>query len=342
MKGPSQNAAFGSITTILRVGVVCALLVGAAGFSLPAQAACLPGIPCVTGKTANNPASPSDGPNASGAPNAAKSDSAACDADFMNQIYARAFSESQRERIIAGALLKKPDSVLEYTCFDDMAGIAAQRLGPLFSESSGWSNVSVPINNRIDGQTIAAYRLMVNMGPQHLDQSLYALVMQALQAYGNANFSHEFLSQSGGLDDNLTATLGNGTYACQNMNSVFFLARCENANTDVTYDPLPWYAANDPRNLPSCTSGITADILAVAANRDRQYAQTDPVVTYLENLAPGHCGAPIPTGVMTFTGEKVVDRPFGNVFYARQSNFENMVCANPGCYYDPRSQRCRQ
>ena len=41
-----------------------------------------------------------------------KSDNdASCDANFMNQIYAKGFLEAEREVVISNSLIMKPDSV---------------------------------------------------------------------------------------------------------------------------------------------------------------------------------------------------------------------------------------
>ena len=96
---------------------------------------CIDGLPCVTDLTPNDPEQDGDGPNADGAPNAKKSTSAACDADFMNQIYARAFLESEREITLASVAIRKPDSVLEYTCFDQLAEKGHEYNSTIFSQN---------------------------------------------------------------------------------------------------------------------------------------------------------------------------------------------------------------
>ncbi len=111
--------------------------------SAPALAQCLPGLPCVVPLTPNNPNSATDGPNRSGAHNVNKSESEACDADFMNQIHARAFLEASRENILSEVTIRKPDSVLEYTCFDQALQDSATYAGPIFTESTRWQDTSV-------------------------------------------------------------------------------------------------------------------------------------------------------------------------------------------------------
>jgi hypothetical protein len=325
------------------------ILALAAGLVLaqPSSAACINGVPCVTPKTVNDPLNANDGPNITGE-NKAKSENPSCDADFMNQIYAKSFAEAQRENIINQVLVRKPDSILEYTCFDMLAGQAAAHAGPLFSESTEWSNISVSTGTTIDSRDYPTVILSVNMGPDRLDNSLRNLVSGALNTYIQRNFSHSFLGGVLGINSDIVDNIRTGGYSCQFMNNVFFMAKCGNANTDVTFDPLSWYASNDPRQRPentACTAGtgISQGILDVATNKNFAYVNFDVVnPTYLDRQGGGACGAPIPTGVASVKAEKTVDRPIGNVTLGLTTIYQNKICSNPGCYYDPSSDSCRR
>ena len=85
-------------------------------------AQCIAGLPCV--------ADHSTGANDS------KAESAACDADFMNQIYARAFIESDREVAVAQQYVSRPDSVLELSCFDAASKEALEAYNLHFSANT--------------------------------------------------------------------------------------------------------------------------------------------------------------------------------------------------------------
>ncbi len=111
---------------------------------------CSPGIPCVVAKGSGQ--------------NAPKTANPTCDADFMNQIYARAFLEAERENIINETVIRKPDSILEYSCFDDFVSRAADHAGPLFTETDEFEdkligiglaipalNISIPFDDFTDG-----------------------------------------------------------------------------------------------------------------------------------------------------------------------------------------------
>ncbi|HBR69067.1 MAG TPA: hypothetical protein DEA55_06800, partial [Rhodospirillaceae bacterium] len=73
------------------------------------------------------------------------------DADFMNQIYARTFLEASREIVMNETALRKPDSVMEYSCYDQQMSVTAHRLGPIFSETHQFKNSLVDISGGIFG-----------------------------------------------------------------------------------------------------------------------------------------------------------------------------------------------
>lgn len=326
------------------------ILALAAGLVLaqPSSAACINGVPCITPKTVNDPLNANDGPNITGE-NKAKSENPSCDADFMNQIYAKSFAEAQRENIINQVLVRKPDSILEYTCFDMLAGQAAAHAGPLFSESTEWSNAAISNVGDINGQVYESFIINVNMSPDRLDNSLRNLVSGALNTYIQSNFNHDFL---GGVlrnfNSNIDGNVKTSGYSCQFMNNVFFMAKCGNANTDVTFDPLSWYVTNDPRLRPegsacSAGTGISQAVLDVAGNKNFAYVNFDAAnPTYLDRQGGGACGAPIPTGVASVKAEKTVDRPIGNVTLGLTTIYQNKICSNPGCYYDPDDDSCKR
>lgn len=149
---------FGMITAI---AVLLASPAALAQVTIPATP-CLPGLPCDVPLTPNNPTNPNDGPKIG--PNKSKSSSDACDADFMNQIHARAFLEAQREEIINQVTIRKPDSVLEYTCFDQAVRDTAKYAGPIFSESERWKDIRVPLSRSRTGITIGTISSIPGLG----------------------------------------------------------------------------------------------------------------------------------------------------------------------------------
>ena len=317
-------------------------IAGPGAMSAQAQTStCIPGIPCVVNKTTNDPLKANDGPNVTG-PNKSKTDNAGCDADFMNQIYARAYLEAERENVMNKISIRKPDSVLEYTCFDQMVALVGQRAGPLFTESALWNNITVPIGGAIQRSPRPNVTLNVLMGPTKLDTSLQALILSSLNTYTTTNFGHNFLGGSAGTMS-LPAT---SIYNCDFMNSVHFLAKCNNFAADDQFFTFDTLATFDPRALPAlCAAGqtgIKTALINLAGNKDFASVNFDPVVTYLNRMTPEKCDtiAPVPTGLKAIIEDKSVDSS-GNVKVTKTTIYDEKVCSNPACYYDQKTGKCK-
>lgn len=319
-----------------------------AGFSAPAWAQCMPGLPCVTGKTENLPDNPNDGPNQPGRPNATKTDSAACDADFMNQIYARAFIEAERENIMNKDVMRKPDSVLEYTCFDQLVSVAAWNADTVFSGKNWTASISNPglIRNEttsgVSGGTGGPIALAVNMGATRLDNSLQGLVMGSLSSYIANNFAHRFLGGAASEDGSISGDIGPDDYNCTFMNGVHFWARCMDFDTHNEFLSFETLAGLDPRLLPphasECSGNpISLQLIDVANNKDFAYVNFDPVNTYFDKLKVPEdgCAPPIPTGVLVTKNKYRVADEAGNIDIESSETYVDMVCPNPSCYFVP-------
>jgi len=279
-------------------------------------APCLPGLPCVTPPTPAQLLTPSSGPNAS-----KSGESEACDANFMNQIYARAFLESEREVVINNAIILKPDSVLEYSCFDHYAARSATNAGPIFSETNT---------------------------PTSLDNIINVLVLQSLVEYANENFAHDFLGGAASGDNNsLSSSVAGISGLCDFMFAAYNIAKCDDFALNApfmsfeTIFSLPALISTDPRTMPvSCPSNhrIMSDILATAKNETWTYSSFDIIDTLLPRMRAGttttcESSVPIPTGVMVLFEKKDID-PAGNPIDVESYSYQDKVCTNPGCYFD--------
>lgn len=116
-------------------GALACLLSSVIQTSVAHAGSCSPGIPCTTYTLS---AQPTAGTNAAyngpktGQPSPYTGGS--CDGNFMNQIIGQAYLGASREKIMSEQLIQKPDSVLAYTCFDQLLGQTAQH-GGVFSET---------------------------------------------------------------------------------------------------------------------------------------------------------------------------------------------------------------
>jgi len=309
--------------TFLAIFTVFCLLTSAS------YAQCIPGIPCVTAATANDPNDDTDGPNIGGAPNSTKSDSAACDADFMNQIYARAFIEASREQMMTQTIVKRPDSVLEYTCFDQIARDTAEFAGPIFTESERWKEANIP---NPGGDTI---QYSVTLGDEKLDGSIDKLVIEPLKKYGDDNFAHRFLDRTGTDDHSFPSSVSGAGSACNKMNGVYLLAKCNNFGLEDMFREFDDFTGFDPRTITETCSvnPITADIINVAKNQNFDYVSFDSVITHSKLLENQPCGDPISTG-LTVSQVSTSVGSSGNISL-NEKEFDEYTCINPGCYYRP-------
>ncbi|MCB1531527.1 MAG: hypothetical protein KDJ35_01530 [Alphaproteobacteria bacterium] len=285
-------------------------------------AACLPGLPCVTDKTPNDPWDDILSPNQSGAPNASKSTLDTCDADFMNQIYARAALEAERENVMIESIISKPDSVLEYSCFETILNTAAYHAAPIFSETKDFSTANggalatVELdgvlddmyepepNASIQNDPIDDLEIEVYMGEGHMSNVLQNLVLASLKdasdpnapTYIDANFSHTFMGgQPVGLNNNFTGEMDpNPAYVCAQMNLTWMLAKCQNADVPAGFFDMGELAGLDPRIYPQACpdpsgdgvgSMITPEMIALADNVLGQYSAYDS--TQFVNLSGG-------------------------------------------------------
>lgn len=333
-------------TLKLKVYCILAICVWAIVSMPQSFAQCLPGIPCVTGYTPNDPYNPPIDPNESG-PNAPKTDMNTCDADFMNQIYSRAWLESEREHLLAELLIAKPDSTLEYSCYEQIVSMTAEIAGPLFNESDYWWNKSIPINGRLGFDYISDVIINVHMCEgdipcDKLDISLENLVLEALKSYVDTEFSHDYIGgQLVGINNDITGSISN-YYLCDYISLVHFMAKCNDFATYDQFFTFEQLIGLDPRIFPNqCPGGtaITQGHIDLARNEGGGYSFINFMSDiYRDKIEPGQCADPIPTGVRVARKTTVFD-PSGGASHTFDE-YDEHVCVNPGCTYVP-SQGCQ-
>lgn len=301
------------ITVSYRFSVfTCALLL----FAGPSYAQCIAGLPCVVDASAD----PATGPNADKAGGAE-----GCDADFMNQIYARAYMEVEREVGIAGQNIRKPDSVLQYSCYDTAAKDGLEAYNPIFSASTAH-------NGDID--KTARYN---------------DLVKPSVDGYISADFDHNLI---GGVS---AATYSAESSPCDYISAVQALAQCADFDTAgaqfYDFNTLAETSFEDIRTKPDGNfcggNGIDQDILDVANNEGFQYVRFDEFDDYFPIVygdpdvpADQFCRDPVPTGVMI---EAPVDSSWaaiGSIVFGARNMQEHKVCVNALCTYDRAADEC--
>lgn len=240
----------------------------------------------------------------------------ACDPQFMDAIEARGFVEAARENAQNQNLMFKPDSVFEYSCFRDHAPAVQTNAVSQFDADS----LNFPTLNQVE-------------------------------QYVYTNYGDIFLDSR--YDDTGFTIAAPPADMCNAIASVWEISRCMNfynrEDLEGFFD-LTHYTANDPRQLPTslgaCPSlpyvGGVSMAVDVAYNNDTAawtmpaYARdttdyiSDPVDLQDAMYEPGACGDPIPTGL------RVVDL---NSAMAT-TPYDEKVCSNPACVYDPDTDQC--
>lgn len=269
-----------------------------------------------------------------------------CDPNYYDSLEARAWLEAQREITQNQNLIFKPDSVLEYTCFDGHLAELAQHAEDMFSETDRW------------GASVLTQPVAQNI---HMDNALVVLVADAFDAYDAANFGYAGLLGNriravspwvGTAPTSANPTYGynysspgggnsiGGTYACDIMQAVWQKAKCMNFVDSTGNDgffTFDQYANSaDKRWRPTRCTAIQATWQTNIDNALPPIGATTPwdfddVVTFLPNLFPtaAGCGSATLNRVRTGLVVRQTNAASGPRF------FQEHVCLVPGCHWVP-------
>ncbi len=280
-----------------------------------------------------------------------------CDPQFYKQMQSRAWLEAEREIIQNQNLIFKADSVLEYTCFDRFANVAAWEGGNIFTHTDyfGGQIIDRGTNNALEvalqnvvGNSLDAYR-----------GTAADIPLPVISANPDGNFAHsllggrgEFLGLSRLPGTEFSPITTQRSYECGVMSQVWQASKCLNLlhnskfeETDGFYpfdtikcidnkegcEEVEGYATRaDPRQYPTaCLEGplATWEAKLIDANNveEKLYDFQSPLAEVFkevfEKTEPGRCGQdPIFTGVVVITTSDPIGFPDG-------------VCSNPGCTY---------
>lgn len=257
-----------------------------------------------------------------------------CDVDYYKSLESRAWLEAQREITQNQNLIYKPDSVLEYTCFDQFAGVTANMQSwQGFSETSRWGAVITPLTTEVDN-------------------AMNGLVGPSLFSYLNINFNNadpnatpprpdRYMAGRGEAARTLSPTITAGAYNCAEMNKVWETAKCSNFQSleQDGFFTFEQHSQGDKRLLPRACTNPNAQwqlhIQASGLKPDTAPAWPfDKVEVYYDKLKPENCSAssPLATGVTvkTSTPESSGLPP----------TWAEKICIIPGCYFDPAAGQC--
>lgn len=279
-----------------------------------AYAACSPGIPCTGYDIYSTPTAGTDAALnglKTGAPS--PFDDTACDGNFMNQIQARAYMEASREVIMAQQMIHKPDSVLEYTCFDqflnqasaqansfsesasfrdrliclDTYGVAVTTGGTAnFDGNSTFSPIPIPPGNDPNLITVGGIcrnfgirdedNIIVPVTDNEVDNALNLFLYQNLRDYIDSNFSHTFMGEASTIDNNIGGQAA-GAYNCTHMATVWDISQCVDFGEDDRFRSFEDLVLADPRSIPAaCSPGNIADDSVIPGDTGTQLDNTSP------------------------------------------------------------------
>lgn len=267
-------------------------------YSAYAYAACSPGIPCtdynIYTDTTAGVATALNGPK-TGRPtpytNVTGSSSSVCDGNFMNQIYSNAFMNASREVIMSEQIIHKPDSVLEYTCFDEWVNVAREEVGKIFTEDDAtWNNRVVCLSTE-DSQTsdpnscpsggtntVSPYQITINAAQPvgTTSSDLQSLIFGNLGTYITNNFAHKFMGESLSIDiDSSFPNASGTTYNCSHMSTVWNIAKCVDFEEDDRFRTFEDLVLNDPRSIPvECSPGNSSSDTVTAGTSSTKLDNT--------------------------------------------------------------------
>lgn len=255
-----------------------------------------------------------------------------CDDDYYESLKARAWLEAQREITQNQNLIFKPDSVLEYTCFDLYSAELAQDAIDMFSETTRWGTL---------------------LGADSMDKALEKLVGTAFRSYIKSNFEdsadgpYDLLGgrlTDGGRDDaptpqpdegidhelgkGMLPKIVGGTYTCEIMRKVWMKAKCmnliDNADEDGFFTFTEYQNDEDKRFLPERCDKVTRWQTERNTATENTPWTEDDMKTYMEYLNNSTCGnnnqAAFPTGL---------------VVRNKNLTYLEKICIQPGCHYKP-------
>ena len=155
-----------------------------------------------------------------------------CDTEYWRQMSAKAWMESEREIMQNQNLIFKPDSVLEYVCFDQFVSLAAYPGGDIFVHTDYFGK-----------------KIIERSHAGSMNNSLTNVVSKSLIKYRESNFIDTFLGgrarhmNAGAINSKFKEKAVNqGSYLCETMSHIWKAAKCSNfvdnskfADTDGFY-----------------------------------------------------------------------------------------------------------
>lgn len=169
----------------------------------------------------------------------------ACDVDVFTLLRAKGAFEAQEDVIYSEMAIHKPDSVLEYSCFNQFMNHTATPGAAIFSETDAFSGPMGGLLGAILGVTgrPVPYRLgrinipmflNTRLAPASMDIALGGTVMTTMGYYLNFQFPHNLGGGTTEVTNSIEGLIGNQGYNCDIMQTIWTASKCQNFS-DTTY-----------------------------------------------------------------------------------------------------------
>lgn len=196
--------------------------------------------PPITPPSPDVPGTPGDSPNLTPLPasDIEPEELSGCATDTWTAMVNQAVMETRREDILNKRFIVKPDTVLDYSCFDLYVKKTADSAGPLFSETKTWANLPVDLI----GKTVNIKR---ELGSKSLDGALMDVVQSVAIDYRRGQFNNPHLAGSTPVDSSA------GETNCDVMAKVWKASKCKNFDDVAVFYTFEDLKTKEPREYPA-------------------------------------------------------------------------------------------
>jgi hypothetical protein len=287
-----------------------------------------------------------------------------CDPQVLDMMKSHAWITAQREISQNQNLIYKPDSTLEYSCFDWLAVQMGFNWQPRpEGVDHNFSQIAFidpyftdPVRQ---GLPPSDYAPTIDDGTTEL--AIREIVVAAMAEYIQLNFKSNYLAERSSLNyaNQVGANRAEDRYECTQMAQVWNDSRCINFMVfpeDGFYD-FAWYTRNDPRKRPSgyracAVPGPFQATLEEAFNKKQDFFTVDPTVDqdefrndipYMEDkVNPHYDMITAPKEIGQNSGREVNPNTCASVHKIRTGNkvievdgseTDEWICLSPSCTY---------
>ncbi|HPF78729.1 MAG TPA: hypothetical protein PLF01_05475, partial [Alphaproteobacteria bacterium] len=194
--------------------------------------------PPITPPDPDVPGNPGSNPTLTPEPTTEPEELSGCAADTWTAMVNQAVMETRREDILNKRFIVKPDSVIDYSCYDLYVKKTGESAGPIFSETKKWANLPVDLI----GKTVVVQR---ELGSKSLDNSLMSTVQSVVTNYRRGQFNNPMLAGSAPVS--VTA----GQTNCDVMAKVWKAAKCKNFDDVAVFYTFNDLRTKEPREYPA-------------------------------------------------------------------------------------------